>query len=285
MNAILPSSTGLSLSPLRSVGLVRIAICPTGTWGGGPVPSIAELSKLRGVRVLETCNLETDFVLSGIAKLFSGELTTLDIKPTAMAVGASTNPVQSTDTGLNSELLRKAFTSSGASVVRAGAKTSFRITLHENEGVGQIGCLGLFNSAGAAGSLATGSLVIGGTPAIGNSITLSVGGRALPPYWVSSTSTATIATSLAAWLNGDGTFTSLYTASASGSTVTITSRGYGTAYNQSLVAGVTGTVTCTATSVTGGVTPGGQLLAAANCNFVKEPGSQVLIEWSITITN
>lgn len=230
--------------------------------------------------------MQTDFVLSGIAKLLSGEISSLDIKPTAMAVGSGTGLVASSDTGLSSELIRKPLTAPGSSITRSGSKSIFRITLYEGEVFGQIGCVGLFNGGTGTGSKATGTITIGGTPGIGNVITISVGGRTLAPYWVASTNTTTVAAGLAAWLSSDGYFSSLFTCVATGSAIAVTAIGYGAGYNQSLVAQVTGGVTCVTTaSVSGGTSPDGQLLAVANCNFYKEPGTKLLVEWAVNIKN
>ncbi len=290
MSAILPKSsllaTGLSLSSIRPSGEIRIASFPAGTLTNDDTRSLDTLSWIPGARIVCVKNLETDYVLSGIAKMLTGELPTIDIRPTSMAVGSGTAPVTTGDTGLSSELIRKPLTGTGATVTRAGSKAIFRITLFEGEVLGQIGCLGLFNGdSGGSGHTAAGSLQIGGTPLNTAVITVSVGGRSVPSYWVTSTNTAQIAAGLAAWLNGDGYFSSLFTCTAAGTTISVASKGSGTAYNQSLVAQVSGGVTCATTNIAGGTTPGGQLLAAANCNFTKEPATQVLIEWSINITN
>lgn len=225
-------------------------------------------------------NLETDTVLTGIAKLFSGELTSLDICPTSMAIGAGGDIVAPDAASIDSELLRKAVT-----VTRVANKTVFSVTLGQSEALGQIGSLGLLNADSGSGTDATGSLVVGGIPVINDAITVSFGGRTLPTYWVPSTSTAAIAAGLKDHLSKDDNFNGLFTCGISGSTVTVTSRGKGTAYNKTMAAQVTGGVTCAATGVTGGTTPGGTLLAAANVAFVKEPAVQILIEWSITISN
>ena len=225
-------------------------------------------------------NLETSTTLTGIAKLLSGELSTLDICPSHMAIGAGGDIVTPDDTAIGEELMRKA-----VSITRVSNKTIFSVTLSQAEVLGQIGSLGLFNDDAGSGTDATGSLVIGGSPKSGDSITVSLAGRTIPTYWISGTTTSAVAAGLKAWLSQDDNFNGLFTCGISGSTVTVTSRGKGTAYNKTMVAQVTGDVTCAPSGVSGGTTPGGTLLAAANVSFIKEPAVQILIEWSITISN
>jgi len=266
-------------------GDIQIAICPAGTFEDGENISVLELHKNRGAQLLCTHNLETDYVLQGIAKALAGEsaipLTgTGSITPLSMAVGSGTSPVTASDTALASELLRKAVT-----VTRMGSKIVYKITLTTGEALGNVGCLGLFGSDGGAGATATGSITLGGTAASGNLVRLTLDGRGIPPYGVGSTNLTTVAAGLKDWLNADGDFGSLFTCTSSGSVVSISARGKGTVYNSVVGVSTSGTITATAAGVSGGATPGGQLLAAANTFFNKDRNTQLMIEWTVSITN
>jgi hypothetical protein len=266
-------------------GDIKIAICPAGTFEEGENVSALDLYKREGVQLLCTHNLETDFVLQAITKALSGEAAIPSsgagsIVPVSMAVGSGMTPVTNSSTALDSELLRKAVT-----VTRTGNKVTYKITLTSGEALGQIGSLGLFGSDSGSGSLATGSITLGGTAVVGQLIKVTLDGRGIPAYYVGSTTMSAVATGLAAWLNGDGDFGSLYACTAAGSVVSVNSVGKGTVYNANVGVSVTGTITASITGMTGGTTPGGQLLAAANTYFRKERNTQLLIEWTISVSN
>lgn len=266
-------------------GSVRIAVCPAGTFEEGQDVSALELAKREGVQLICTHNLETDYVLQAITKALSGESAIPSsgagsIAPVNMAVGSGMTPITNSSTALESELLRKAVTAT-----RTGNKITYKITLTTGEALGQIGCLGLFGSDTGSGSTATGSITLGGDAAPGQLIKVTLDGRAIPAFCVGSTDTTSVATALAAWLNGDGDFGSLYACTASGAGISVNSRGKGTVYNATVGVSTTGSITATAAGMTGGTTPGGQLLAAANTYFRKERNTQLLIEWTISVSN
>jgi len=266
-------------------GDIQIAVLPSGMLRDGDNLSVSEALRLPGVQLIEAHNLETDYVLQAITKALSGEGAIPSsgagsIAPVSMAVGSGMTPVTNSSTALDSELLRKAVTAT-----RTGNKVTYKITLASGEALGQIGSLGLFGSDTGSGSLATGTLTLGGTTVVGQLIKVTLDGRGIPAYYVGSTNLSTVATSLAAWLNGDGDFGSLYTCSASGSVITVNSVGKGTVYNANVGVSVTGTITASITGMTGGTTPGGQLLAAANTYFRKERNTSLLIEWTISVSN
>lgn len=267
-------------------GDILIAVVPAGTVStDGPGPLIRDLRTSQIIRLIQTHNLESNYTLEAIAKSLSGEAgkigdTGVSITPKSMAIGNSVADVSADMTALESEVLRKDVT-----ITRMGTKVLYKVTLNAGEALGNIGSLALFGDDTDTGSQSTGSLEIGGTPAGGDSITVAFNGRAVSPYWVSGTDTGAVAAGLAAWLNADGDFGSLFTAIAAGSTVSIVSGGMGTVYNGTLGASTTGGVTCGAAGATGGATPGGTLLAAANATFRKERNTQLLVEWTISVTN
>lgn len=233
--------------------------------------------------------MNSDFVLLAFAKSLEGTSGgvgsgggEVSVEPASIAVGNGTTAVTSSDTALDSELFRRAITS----VARVSGRVTYSITLASPESVPKIACLGLFGPDGGSGSLATGSLTIGGTPAANSSILLTFAGVALTPYFCSGAiSTGAAAIELKDHLLTDDTFKALYTATVIGSVITVTSLGKGTIYNKTIAAQVGGGITCSASGVSGGATPGGQLLAATNCSRVKTPGRPLLIEWSINVTN
>lgn len=238
-----------------------------------------------GQECVEQHNLETDYTLTSVAKLLVGETPT-PIEVVSIAFGSGDTELVSTSTALDSELFRRALTAPGSSKERIGSKAIFRVTLGSGEVYRKIGCLGLFGPDSGTGSAASGTLTVGGTPATGSSITVKIGTVEIPTFFCTGGATvAETAQSLANWLNGDDTFTSLYNATVSGAVITAASIGKGTTYNRALAAAVTGTVTCSASGVSGGTTPGGQLLAAANVSYTKYAGREVLVEWWINVSN
>lgn len=264
----------------RFQGDIEIFAFPAGTLQPGEEATGETLRRRPGVMVTQAHNLETDHVLETVAKLLAGEYVVPNIDPVTMAVGSGTTRVTSSQTGLDSELLRKPVT-----VIRTGTKVLFKITLAEGEALGTIGCLGLVGDATGSGAAATGSLTVSGTPAVGDSITVTLGGKGFPTFWVPDADVIVTAAALRDWLNDDGDFSALYTATASGAVVSISSIGAGTVYNGVLGSRVTGAVLCAASGMAGGSTPGGQLLAAANTYFKKERNIQLLIEWTVSVQN
>lgn len=273
---------------LKSHGDIRIALVSPQI-AISPQTALSDLEGLSGVDIIETTNLETAFVLQAIAKSLTGESggigAGVSITPVSMAFGSGVAPVTVTDDSISNELLRKYFATSGT-ITRAGSRAIFRITLGSGEAFGPVGTLGLFAAETGSGSLATGTITVGGSPSSGNSIVITLGGRTLPPYFVGAgMDSAAVGNALRSWLSSDDSFRALYVAGGSGATITVTSVGKGTVFNQTVTAQVTGGVTVTPTDISGGTTPGGQLLAAANTSFRKTAGQQLIVEWSINISN
>jgi hypothetical protein len=274
-------------SPASRVGLqgnIEIAVCPAGTFRDGDSVSVSELSRRMGVRVIRTHNLESDYVLTAIAKSLTGEAggvgSGANITPTSMAIGNSAAEVTSSMTALASEIIRKPVTLS-----RAGSKVLCKVTLASGEALGSIGSLALMGADDGSGNVASGSISLSGTPKIGDGLVITLDGKAIPTYWVASTTLSTVVSGLTEWLNSDGDFGALYNCSVAGNTVSLASKGKGTVYNKPLGASSTGVVSVSSTGCSGGTTPGGNLLAAANASFKKERNTQLLIEWTIAVTN
>jgi phage tail sheath gpL-like len=223
-------------------------------------------------------NLATNFTTQAIAQAYMGE-SYPDIAVAAMAFGSGDAAVAVEDTALASELMRLSVSKS-----RVGSRVVFSATLANSAAIGPVRCLGLFGPAGGSGSVAAGSLTIGGTPAGGNSVLVRFDGRAASPYFTQAgQSAAAVAAGLKALLEADDAVAPYYAIALSGSTLNFTARGAGTVYNKSLTAVTVGGVTATAMGITGGATPGGQLLHAANCSFVKRTGRQVTVTWGVEV--
>lgn len=111
---------------------------------------------------------------------------------------------------------------------------------------------GVYNSqVNAVVGAASATVTIAGTPASGNTITVTINGHAVTYTLVGGdTTTALTATHVAAAITADSTDGPLVTATASGSVITITAKALGSAGNLSLSTSATGGG-ATATASTG----------------------------------
>lgn len=108
-----------------------------------------------------------------------------------------------------------------------------------------------------AGSTASGTITIGGTPNTGDVLNLQVGGNTTTYTVLAGATTATVATGVATALNNVSAFATEYSAAASGAVVTITADAVGSDFNVTLAASVSGAGATTTTTISGATLTGG----------------------------
>lgn len=122
-----------------------------------------------------------------------------------------------------------------------------------------------------AGSIASGTITIGGTANTGDVIALQIGGNTTTYTVLAGATTSTVATGVAAALNAVSEFATEYSATASGAVVTVSALVVGSDFNVTIAASVSGagattTATISGATLTGGSNTGGGLVVTCKAS-------------------